>query len=168
MNYRIEKDPMGEMRVPRNCYYGAQTARSLINFNSGREKMPEEVIKAYGIIKKAAAMVNNDLGLLTKKKMQLITQAADEIIDGKLIDQFPLKVWQTGSGTHTNMNVNEVIANRAIEIAGGKKGSKTPIHPMMMLTNRNLPMIRSLLPCMLRLLWQLTGCYFRRLRIWQR
>jgi fumarate hydratase class II len=129
MTYRIEKDTMGAMQVPAECYYGAQTARSLQNFAIGTETMPVEVIQAFGILKKAAAQVNGDLGLLGKDKVGLIAQAAEEVIAGKLNDQFPLSVWQTGSGTQSNMNVNEVIANRAIDIAGGVLGSKEPIHP---------------------------------------
>jgi fumarate hydratase class II len=129
MNFRIEKDSMGEINVPVNVYYGAQTARSLQNFDISTEKMPFRVIKAFGFLKKAAAIVNRDLGLLSTEKAQLMIAAAEEVISGKLHDQFPLRVWQTGSGTQTNMNVNEVIANRAIELAGGVIGSKTPIHP---------------------------------------
>ena len=126
---RIESDSMGTMEVPADVYWGAQTARSLLHFNIGHDLMPAELIRAFGILKKAAAMVNLELGKLTNEKAQLIIQAADEIIAGKLNDQFPLRIWQTGSGTQTNMNVNEVIANRAIEIAGGVLGSKKPIHP---------------------------------------
>src|SRR6266542_1781701 len=129
MKTRIETDSMGPIEVPADRYYGAQTARSLIHFNIGREVMPRELIRAMGILKKAAALVNRDLGKLPEKKCHLIVQAADEVIDGKLDDHFPLRVWQTGSGTQTNMNANEVISNRAIEIAGGQLGSKTPIHP---------------------------------------
>ncbi len=129
MEYRIEKDSLGEVKVPEDAYYGAQTRRSFENFKIGSEKIPGEVIRAFGIIKKAAALVNNELGLLENKKKDLIVQVCDELIAGKLDDQFPLVVWQTGSGTQTNMNVNEVISNRAIEIAGGELGSKTPIHP---------------------------------------
>ena len=120
---------MGTVEVPENAYYGAQTARSIQNFDIGTEKIPEDVIHAFGILKKAAAQVNRDLGLLAEDKVRLIEQAAQEIIDGKLSDQFPVSVWQTGSGTHTNMNVNEVIANRAIGLVSGKVGSKSPIHP---------------------------------------
>ena len=120
---------MGEIKVPQDCYWGAQTERSLHYFAIGTEKMPREIINAFGILKKACALVNNDLGLLPDSKCNLIVKAADEIIGDKLDGQFPLSVWQTGSGTQTNMNVNEVIANRAIEISGGVKGSKTPIHP---------------------------------------
>jgi fumarate hydratase class II len=129
MSTRIEKDTMGEIAVPNDKYYGAQTARSLIHFAIGTEKMPREVIRAMGILKKSAAIVNAELGLLTAEKRDLIVKAADEVISGKLDDHFPLSVWQTGSGTQTNMNVNEVIANRAIEIAGGELGSKKPVHP---------------------------------------
>ncbi len=129
MDYRIERDTMGEMKVPADKYYGAQTARSLMNFKIGGETMPVELIRAFGILKKAAAMTNAELGILPQEKADLIVQAADEVIEGKLNDHFPLVVWQTGSGTQTNMNVNEVIANRAIEIAGGEMGSKDPIHP---------------------------------------
>ncbi len=129
MDYRTENDTMGEIKVPVDRYYGAQTARSLLNFAIGTETMPRELIRAMGILKKAAAIVNVELGLLTKEKGDLISKAADEVIDGKLDDHFPLKVWQTGSGTQSNMNSNEVIANRAIEMAGGVMGSKKPIHP---------------------------------------
>jgi fumarate hydratase, class II len=129
--YRIEKDTMGEMKVPADRYYGCQTARSIENFKiaAGKDTMPIEVIRAFGILKKAAAQVNADLGLLEKDKADLISKACDEVIAGSLDEHFPLVVWQTGSGTQSNMNVNEVIANRAIEIAGGELGSKTPIHP---------------------------------------
>src|SRR6202050_1988243 len=126
---RIETDSMGSIEVPSNVYWGAQTQRSLLHFNIGRDTMPPEFIRAFGILKKAAALVNQDLGKLPAEKAKLITQAADEVISGKLSGQFPLRVWQTGSGTQTNMNVNEVISNRAIEIAGGVMGSKKPIHP---------------------------------------
>jgi len=126
---RIESDSMGKIEVPSNVYWGAQTQRSLIHFNIGRDTMPPELIRAFGILKKAAALVNQDLGKLPADKASLITRAADEVIAGKLNDQFPLRIWQTGSGTQTNMNVNEVISNRAIELAGGVMGSKTPIHP---------------------------------------
>jgi fumarate hydratase class II len=126
---RIETDSMGKIEVPGDRYYGAQTARSLIHFNIGRETMPPELIRALGILKKAAALVNRDLGKLSPEKTRLIVQAADEVIAGKLDEHFPLHIWQTGSGTQTNMNANEVISNRAIEIAGGVLGSKKPIHP---------------------------------------
>src|SRR4029077_9814820 len=126
---RIESDSMGKIEVPNDRYYGAQTARSLIHFDIGRDTMPPELIRAFGVLKKAAALVNQDLGKLPPEKTALITQAADEVIAGKLGDHFPLRIWQTGSGTQTNMNVNEVISNRAIEIAGGVMGSKKPIHP---------------------------------------
>jgi len=129
MDYRIETDTMGEIKVPTDRYYGAQTARSLMNFRIGGERMPRELIRGMGILKKAAALVNMELGLLPKEKADLIVKAADEVIEGKLDDHFPLVVWQTGSGTQTNMNTNEVISNRAIEMAGGKMGSKDPVHP---------------------------------------
>jgi fumarate hydratase class II len=126
---RTESDSMGKIRVPNDRYYGAQTARSLIHFNIGRETMPPELIRAFGILKKAAALVNQDLGKLPPEKARLIVRAADEVIAGKLDDHFPLRIWQTGSGTQTNMNANEVISNRAIEMADGVLGSKKPIHP---------------------------------------
>jgi fumarate hydratase class II len=128
-NTRVESDSMGEIAVPADRYYGAQTARSLIHFAIGEDRMPRELIRALGVLKKAAALVNRDLGKLPPDKANLIVRAADEVIAGKLDDHFPLSVWQTGSGTQTNMNANEVIANRAIELAGGTPGSKTPIHP---------------------------------------
>jgi fumarate hydratase class II len=126
---RTESDSMGKMDVPADRYYGAQTARSLIHFAIGQDTMPPELIRAFGILKKAAALVNQDLGKLSAEKAKLIAQSADEVVSGKLNDHFPLRIWQTGSGTQTNMNVNEVISNRAIEIAGGVMGSKKPIHP---------------------------------------
>ena len=126
---RIESDSMGKIEVPANVYWGAQTQRSLLHFNIGRDTMPPELIRAFGVLKKACALVNQELGKLSADKAKLIVQAADEVIAGKLNDQFPLRIWQTGSGTQTNMNVNEVISNRAIEIAGGVLGSKKPIHP---------------------------------------
>jgi fumarate hydratase class II len=126
---RIEHDTFGEIRVPADRYYGAQTARSLIHFAIGGERMPLEVVRAMGIVKKAAALANGRLGLLSEDKVDLIVRSADEVIAGRLDDHFPLVIWQTGSGTQTNMNVNEVIANRAIELAGGVLGSKKPIHP---------------------------------------
>lgn len=126
---RLEKDSMGAIEVPANQYGGAQTARSCFYFSIGRETMPPELIRALGILKKAAAKTNAELGQLAPDKAALIIQAADEVIAGTLHEHFPLKIWQTGSGTQTNMNVNEVIANRAIEIAGGELGSKNPIHP---------------------------------------
>src|SRR6202051_1576851 len=126
---RTESDSMGKIDVPTDRYYGAQTARSLIHFAIGKDLMPPELIRAFGILKKSAALVNQDLGKLPHEKCSLIMRAADEVIEGKLNDHFPLRVWQTGSGTQTNMNVNEVISNRAIEIAGGEMGSKKPIHP---------------------------------------
>jgi len=126
---RSESDSMGSIDVPMDRYYGAQTARSLIHFAIGKDVMPPELIRAFGILKKAAALVNRDLGKLSEEKANLITQAADEVISGKLNEHFPLRIWQTGSGTQTNMNVNEVISNRAIQIAHGEIGSKKPIHP---------------------------------------
>jgi len=126
---RIETDSMGEIEVPANKYWGAQTQRSLLHFNIGDDKMPREMIRALGILKKAAALVNADLGKLPTDKLKLIGEACDEVIEGKLDKHFPLRVWQTGSGTQTNMNANEVISNRAIELAGGIMGSKSPIHP---------------------------------------
>ncbi len=129
MEYRIETDTMGEVKVPADKYYGAQTARSLMNFKIGGERFPREMIRALGILKKAAALANKELGVLPAEKADLIVKAAEEVIEGKLDEHFPLVVWQTGSGTQTNMNTNEVIANRAIEMAGGTLGSKNPIHP---------------------------------------
>src|SRR6202050_2585078 len=126
---RTETDSMGAIEVPADRYYGAQTARSLIHFDLARDTMPPELIRAFGILKKAAALVNQDLGKLSAEKTKLIVQAADEVIEGKLDAHFPLHVWQTGSGTQTNMNANEVISNRAIEMAGGVLGSKKPVHP---------------------------------------
>src|SRR5215468_3639207 len=126
---RTESDSMGKIEVPMDRYYGAQTARSLIHFAIGKDIMPAELIRSFGILKKAAALVNRDLGKLTEEKCNLIIQAADEVISGKLNEHFPLRIWQTGSGTQTNMNVNEVISNRAIQIARGEMGSKKPIHP---------------------------------------
>jgi len=129
MEYRLERDTMGEMPVPADKYYGCQTARSLQNFRIGGERMPIEVIHALALVKKAAALVNHEMGLLPEKLCRAICRAADEVMEGKWDDHFPLVVWQTGSGTQTNMNVNEVIANRAIEILGGELGSKNPVHP---------------------------------------
>ncbi len=126
---RIETDSMGKIEVAADKYWGAQTERSLLHFNIGDDRMPREMIRALGILKKAAAIVNQDLGKLPAEKGKLIVAACDEVIEGKLDQHFPLRVWQTGSGTQTNMNANEVISNRAIEIAGGVLGSKTPIHP---------------------------------------
>jgi fumarate hydratase class II len=131
---RIESDSMGTIEVPADKYYGAQSARSLVHFDIGdgewpRDVMPKQVIRAMALLKKAAASVNHDLGKLDEENTRLIVAAADEVIAGKLDAHFPLRVWQTGSGTQTNMNVNEVISNRAIELAGGDMGSKKPIHP---------------------------------------
>lgn len=129
LNCRTESDSMGEIQVPSDKYWGAQTERSLLHFNIGHDKMPREMIRALGVLKKAAAQVNEDLGKLPADRRNLIAQAADEVIEGKLDQHFPLRIWQTGSGTQTNMNANEVISNRAIELAGGVMGSKRPIHP---------------------------------------
>ena len=129
MSYRIEKDTMGEMQVPSDRYYGAQTARSLENFKIGGDRFPRELIRALGVCKLAAARANVALGVLSQEKAELIERAAQEVIDGRLDDHFPLVVWQTGSGTQSNMNANEVISNRAIEMAGGERGSKKPFHP---------------------------------------
>jgi fumarate hydratase class II len=131
---RVESDSMGAIDVPAEKYYGAQSARSLVHFDIGdgnwpRDVMPRQVVRAMATLKKAAALVNRDLGKLDDERANLIVKAADEIVDGKLDAHFPLRVWQTGSGTQTNMNVNEVISNRAIEIAGGQMGSKKPVHP---------------------------------------
>ena len=127
--FRIEADTMGELEVPADKYYGCQTARSLINFDIGNDRMPREVVRAFGILKQAAAKVNSDLGQLDGKIAKLIIAASEEVISGELDEHFPLRVWQTGSGTQSNMNSNEVIANRAIEMAGGELGSKSPVHP---------------------------------------
>jgi fumarate hydratase, class II len=129
MRTRIETDTMGKIEVPADRYWGAQTQRSLRHFRIGGDRFPREMIRAFGILKKACAEVNRDLGLLPEDKARAILQAADEVIEGKLDDHFPLVVWQTGSGTQTNMNANEVIANRAIELLGGGMGTKIPIHP---------------------------------------
>ena len=126
---RIETDSMGEIHVQHDRYWGAQTERSLHHFNIGHDIMPREVTHAFGILKKAAALTNLELGKLNSEKATLIMNAAEEVAKGKLDDHFPLHVWQTGSGTQSNMNANEVISNRAIEMAGGKLGSKTPVHP---------------------------------------
>jgi len=126
---RAESDSMGTIQVPADRYWGAQTQRSLVHFDIGLDTMPAELIKAFAILKKACALVNKDLEKLKPELAKLIVQAADEVIAGKHSGHFPLRIWQTGSGTQTNMNVNEVISNRAIEIGGGKMGSKVPVHP---------------------------------------
>jgi fumarate hydratase class II len=126
---RVESDSMGQVEVRADRYWGAQTERSLHHFNIGFDVMPRELVRALGLLKKAAALVNEELGKLGSDKARLIVKAADEVIEGKLDEHFPLRVWQTGSGTQTNMNANEVISNRAIEIAGGVLGSKQPVHP---------------------------------------
>src|SRR5271169_3081872 len=129
MNVRIESDSMGQIEVQADRYWGAQTQRSLQNFKIGGHRFGRPVIRAFGIVKKASALTNQDLGKLDATKTGLIVRAADEVIEGKLDAHFPLVVWQTGSGTQSNMNANEVISNRAIELAGGVMGSKKPIHP---------------------------------------
>ncbi len=144
IKHRMETDSFGEIAVPADCYWGAQTQRSILNFRIGGERFPREFIYALGIVKKAAARVNVRLGKLDPKLLPAIEQAADEVIAGKLDAHFPLVVWQTGSGTQTNMNANEVIANRALEIMGGKLGSKHPVHPndhvnMSQSTNDHFP-----------------------------
>ncbi len=129
MEYRVDQDSMGTINVPKHAYFGAQTQRSIENFPIGHETMPESFIRALAIIKQAAALANNQLGLLSDEVTQLIVQASAEIIEGRFMDQFPLKIWQTGSGTQTNMNMNEVIAHRANELAGKPLGAKSPVHP---------------------------------------
>src|SRR4030043_1662850 len=129
MATRIEKDTMGPVEVPADKYWGAQTQRSVNNFKIGDQLMPIEIIYAFAYLKKAAALANLDLGVLPEEKAHLIAKVCDEILEGKLDDQFPLVVWQTGSGTQSNMNANEVISNRAIEMLSGEKGSKKPVHP---------------------------------------
>jgi fumarate hydratase class II len=128
-NTRTETDTFGPIAVPRDCYWGAQTQRSIENFRIGTERMPQPLLRALGIVKRASAEVNQALGLIDARRARAIAQAAQEVVDGKLNDHFPLVVWQTGSGTQTNMNINEVIANRANEILGGKRGAKSPVHP---------------------------------------
>src|SRR5687767_14341451 len=129
MGKRTETDSFGPIEVDDDRYWGAQTQRSLQNFRIGSERFPREMIAALGQLKKAAALTNQDLSLLPADKCKLIVAAADEVIEGKLDEHFPLVVWQTGSGTQTNMNANEVISNRAIERLGGTMGSKSPVHP---------------------------------------
>src|ERR1700719_4721400 len=126
---RRETDSMGEIEVPADRYWGAQTQRSLVDFSIGDDHMPKRVYHAYGYVKKAAALVTAAAGRLPRCKAEAIVRAADEAITGKLDDHFPLYVWQTGSGTQSNMNVNEVLSNRAIQLLGGKIGSKSPVHP---------------------------------------
>ena len=152
MNTRTERDSIGPVEVPADRYYGAQTQRSHENFKIGGERFPREFIRAYGLIKKAAASANHNLGSLNASILGAIHKAADEVIDGKLDDHFPLVVWQTGSGTQTNMNFNEVIANRAIEIMGGELGSKDPVHPndhvnMSQSTNDTFPTAINIAAC---------------------
>ncbi len=129
MDYRIEEDSLGKVKVPNDKLYGAQTARAVENFPIGEEKMPLEIIRAYGILKKAAVLTNHELELINLEKCEYIFKAADELIKGVLDQQFPISLWQTGSGTQTNMNVNEVLANRVSQLAGEKLGSKKPVHP---------------------------------------
>jgi fumarate hydratase class II len=129
MEYRIEKDSLGEVKVPADKLYGAQTARAVENFPIGEEKMPLEIIRAYGIVKKAAVLANHEQGLISREKRDYVLRAAEELIAGELDQHFPISLWQTGSGTQTNMNVNEVLANRISELAGEKPGSKKPVHP---------------------------------------
>lgn len=126
---RSESDSMGSIDVPADKYWGAQTQRSLQHFSIGDDRMPKAVYHAYGHVKKAAAIVNGDAGRLERWRCDVIVSVADEVIDGRLDEHFPLFVWQTGSGTQSNMNVNEVIGNRCIQLTGGELGSKTPIHP---------------------------------------
>jgi len=152
VQYRTERDTMGEMQVPVDRYYGCQTARSLVHFAIGTEKMPREIVRALGILKKAAALVNQDMGLLKPDLCKIVCAAADEVIEGRLDDHFPLSIWQTGSGTQTNMNANEVISNRAIEMAGGEMGSKKPVHPndhvnMSQSSNDTFPTAMSIAAC---------------------
>jgi fumarate hydratase class II len=129
MEYRIEKDSLGEVKVPADKLYGAQTARAVENFPIGEEKMPLEIIRAYGIVKKAAVLANHEQGLISREKRDYVLRAAEELIAGELDQHFPISLWQTGSGTQTNMNVNEVLANRISELAGEEPGSKKPVHP---------------------------------------
>jgi len=126
---RIERDSMGEIEVPSDRYWGAQTQRSLLHFSIGEDRIPREVVHGLGVLKKAAAISNQQLDVLDERRASLIVEAAEEVMAGALDEEFPLRVWQTGSGTQTNMNANEVIANRAIELAGGQRGSKEPVHP---------------------------------------
>ena len=129
MSIRIEKDTMGEVQVPAAAYWGAQTQRSIENFKIGGERLPEALIRAMAMVKKAAAITNAELGRIEPSQQQWIVAAADEVIHGELADQFPLMVWQTGSGTQSNMNMNEVLANRANELTGQPLGSYKPVHP---------------------------------------
>ena len=141
---RTETDSFGEIEVPADRYWGAQTERSRQNFRIGQDRMPMAIIRALGIVKLAAAQTNHELGLIGRRRAGAIIRAAREVIEGKLDDHFPLVVWQTGSGTQTNMNLNEVIANRANELLGGKLGAKAPVHPndhvnMSQSSNDSLP-----------------------------
>ena len=160
MEYRIEHDSMGEVQVPADRYWGAQTQRSFQNFPIGTEKIPMEVIRAFAILKKAAAIANNRLGKLDDKRLALISQACDEILAGKLDDNFPLAVWQTGSGTQSNMNVNEVIAGR-----GNALQVKNSFTQMTIPTCPRVPTILSRLPCTLQPLWRSRTSCSRRLTV---
>lgn len=146
---RIETDSLGPVEVPDGAYWGAQTQRSLINFAIGKERMPLAVLHALALIKKAAARVNDRNGDLPADIARLIEQAADEVLDGQHDDQFPLVVWQTGSGTQSNMNVNEVIAGRANELAGKGRGGKAPVHPNDHVNRSQTPTTASPRPCTL-------------------
>ena len=161
MGYRKVKDSMGVLEVPEDKYYGAQTQRSLNNFKIGGERFQRELIRAYGILKKAATTVNEKAGKLNSNLATAIRDAADEVIEGKLDEHFPLVVWQTGSGTQSNMNFNEVIANRAIEMMGGKLGSKDPVHPNDHVNMGSPPMIHFPRPSTLPLLKLLSINCFR-------
>jgi fumarate hydratase class II len=145
MDYRIEKDTMGEVKVPADKYWGAQTQRSRENFTIGGHLMPKEVIRAFAILKKAAAQANQQLGVLAADKADIISRVCDEILAGGLDDQFPLVVWQTGSGTQSNMNVNEVVANRGPRAAGrqAERRERRPSTPTTTSTSRSRPTIRS-------------------------
>lgn len=144
---RHETDSMGGVDVPANRYWGAQTQRSLLHFSIGNDRMPKALYHAYGHVKKAAAVVNGHAGRLPGWKAELIARVADEVVSGELDDSFPLYVWQTGSGTQSNMNVNEVISNRCIQLVGGELGSKTPVHPNDDVNMRSPPTTRSRPPC---------------------
>ena len=146
MEYRIERDSIGEVQVPVDRYWAAQTQRSLENFKIGNQRMPIEIIQAFGVLKKCAAQTNAYLGVLSQEKADLISRVCDEIIEGKLDDEFPLVIWQTGSGTQSNMNVNEVIANRGHVLKGGKlTDAEKFLHPNDDVTNRKVATIHSLL-----------------------
>lgn len=154
MEYRIERDTMGEVKVPADKYWGAQTERSRNNFKIGNERMPIELVRAFAYVKQAAAKVNYDLGDLSEVKKNAIVKICGEILEGTLDEHFPLVVWQTGSGTQSNMNVNEVVANKGNEWLK-EIGNPLPCIRMMTLTKPKAPMIHSLLPCILRPSWKL-------------